>query len=60
MKAICAGTRTSRDVVHESLEKYREVYVRSVTQIEVLKAVSIASYSSAFVVSVGVCWFSFV
>lgn len=40
MKAICAGTTNRNDVVHESLEKYREVYIRTVQQIDVLKAVS--------------------
>lgn len=40
MKAICAGTKSRSEVVHESLEQYREVFVRTSQQIEVLKAVS--------------------
>ncbi|OCK90395.1 uncharacterized protein K441DRAFT_666037 [Cenococcum geophilum 1.58] len=38
MKAICAGTTTRNDVVHQNLEKYREVFVRTTQQINVLKA----------------------
>ena len=40
MKAICDGTRTRNDVVHSNIEQYREVYVRVVQQIDVLKTVS--------------------
>lgn len=40
MKAICAGTKTKNDVVHETLEKYREMYVRTSSRIDVLRAVS--------------------
>lgn len=40
MKAICAGTTTRNDVVHQSLEQYREVFVRTTRQINVLKEVS--------------------
>lgn len=38
MKAICAGTTTKNDVVQESLDKYREVFIKSVGQIGVLTA----------------------
>ncbi|KAI9852659.1 MAG: DNA topoisomerase [Thelocarpon superellum] len=38
MKAICAGTKTRPDVVHESLEQYREVFVRTSQQIHLLQA----------------------
>ncbi|KAL2352877.1 DNA topoisomerase [Cryomyces antarcticus] len=38
MKAICAGTTTRREVVQQSLEQYREVFVRTTVRIEVLKA----------------------
>ncbi|KAI9822017.1 MAG: DNA topoisomerase [Thelocarpon impressellum] len=38
MKEICAGTKSRNDVVHESLEQYREVFVRTSQQIDVLKA----------------------
>ena len=40
MKEICAGTKTKNDFVHETLEQYREVFVRTQQQVEVLKAVS--------------------
>lgn len=40
MKEICAGTKTRHDFVHETLEQYREVFVRTQQQVEVLKAVS--------------------
>ena len=40
MKDICAGTRTRSEVVHESLEQYREVFIRTSQQIDVLRAVS--------------------
>ncbi|KAF9636879.1 DNA topoisomerase type IA [Lasiodiplodia theobromae] len=37
MRAICAGSTTKHDVVHQSLEQYREVYVRTTQQIHRLK-----------------------
>ncbi|EOD44883.1 dna topoisomerase iii [Neofusicoccum parvum] len=37
MRAICAGSTTKHDVVHQSLEQYREVYVRTTAQIHHLK-----------------------
>lgn len=40
MKAICAGTKTRNQVVQESLEQYREVFVKTSQQIDVLKNVS--------------------
>ena len=40
MKEICAGTKGRREVVQEVLEGYREVYVRAVAQVGVLRAVS--------------------
>lgn len=39
MKAICAGTKTKHDVVHETLEKYQEMYMRTVVRLDVLKLV---------------------
>lgn len=39
MKEICGGRKTKNDVVHESLEQYREVFVKTTQQIEVLKEV---------------------
>ncbi|KAI9816446.1 MAG: DNA topoisomerase [Pycnora praestabilis] len=38
MKEICAGRKSRTEVVHESLEQYREVFVKTSQQIEVLKA----------------------
>jgi hypothetical protein len=40
MKAICDGQRTKNDVVQQSLEQYRTVYVRTKNGMGVLKAVS--------------------
>lgn len=40
MRAICAGTTTRGDVIHESLDMYRDVYIRTKRGINVLKAVS--------------------
>ncbi|KAK3081835.1 hypothetical protein LTS18_000862, partial [Coniosporium uncinatum] len=36
-KAICEGRSTKADVVHQSLEQYREVFIRTNQQIAVLK-----------------------
>ncbi|KAK2747050.1 DNA topoisomerase [Onygenales sp. PD_40] len=38
MREICAGTKTRREVVSESLQMYREVFVQTQQRIEVLKA----------------------
>lgn len=40
MKQICAGTKTRNDFVQETLEQYREVFVRTQQQVGILKAVS--------------------
>ena len=40
MKEICAGTKSRREFVQETLEVYRDAYVRSVQQVEMLRAVS--------------------
>lgn len=40
MKEICAGTKSRNDFLHETLEQYREVFVRTQQQAGVLKAVS--------------------
>ena len=40
MKEICQGTRTRHDFVQETLEQYRDAFVRCNQQVEVLKAVS--------------------
>lgn len=47
MKAICAGTKTKHDVVNETLEQYREVFVRTSQQIDVLKAVRYRPYQES-------------
>jgi len=39
MKEICAGTKSRNDFVHETLEQYREVFVKTQQQMDVLKAV---------------------
>lgn len=39
MKAICEGRSTRNDVVQQNLEQYRAVFVRTMQQIGVLKAV---------------------
>lgn len=40
MKAICEGQRTKNDVVQQSLEQYRLVFMRTKEGMGVLKAVS--------------------
>lgn len=37
MKAICEGRKTKTEVVNESLEMYREVFVTTQIQIQKLK-----------------------
>ena len=39
MRAICDGQRTKADVVQQSVDQYRAVYLRTKDQIGVLKAV---------------------
>ena len=41
MKEICAGRKSRNDMVHETLEQYREAFVRTQQQVEVLKAVGL-------------------
>jgi hypothetical protein len=41
MKAICDGTITRHDVVQQNLEQYRAVFVRTMQQMDVIKAVSL-------------------
>ncbi|RJE21209.1 DNA Topoisomerase [Aspergillus sclerotialis] len=38
MRDICAGTKTKQQVVHESLEMYREVFIHTQRRIEMLKS----------------------
>ncbi|PLN75435.1 DNA topoisomerase III alpha [Aspergillus taichungensis] len=45
MRDICAGTMTRHDVVHESLDKYHEVFIHTVRRISMLKD-AIRKYSS--------------
>ncbi|KAK5108740.1 hypothetical protein LTR62_007887 [Meristemomyces frigidus] len=37
MKAICDGQRTKAEVVHETIEQYRDVYVRTQQRLNVLR-----------------------
>lgn len=39
MKSICDGQSQKRQVVQESLEMYRDVFMRTVQQMDVLRAV---------------------
>ena len=41
MKEICAGRTSRNDMVHETLEQYREAFVRTQQQVEILKGVSL-------------------
>ena len=38
MKEICAGTKSRNDFIQETLEQYREAFVRAQQQVEVLRA----------------------
>jgi DNA topoisomerase III len=40
MKAICEGRKTKAEVVHETIEQYRDVYIRSNRQMAALQTVS--------------------
>lgn len=42
MRAICAGTATKHDVIHSTLDQYRDMFVRSQQRIEILKMVSLS------------------
>ena len=44
MKEICAGRKSRNDMVHETLEQYREAFVRTQQQVEVLKAVGLPAF----------------
>lgn len=48
MKAICEGRTSKYEVVETNLEKYREVYMRTQQQIEVLRTVRMIDLYSAF------------
>ena len=41
VKGICDGLKQRHEVVHECLERYREVYIRTSQHIDVLKAVCV-------------------
>ena len=43
MKAICEGRKTRREVIQETVEQYRAVYVRTQQRLDVLRAVSCSS-----------------
>ena len=40
MREICTGRKSRNDMVHETLEQYREVFVKTQQQVEVLKRAS--------------------
>ena len=40
MKAICEGRKNKREVIQESLDQYRDVYLRVQQQLPMLHAVS--------------------
>ena len=44
---ICSGRKSRNDMVHETLEQYREAFVRTQQQVEVLKAVSFPQMAMA-------------
>ena len=39
MKAICEGRKTRREVIEETVQQYRAVYVRTQQRLDVLRAV---------------------
>ena len=39
MKAICDGRKTRQEVIHETVEQYRNVYMQTQQRLEVLKTV---------------------
>jgi DNA topoisomerase-3 len=39
MKAVCEGRKTRREVIEETVEQYRAVYVRTQQRLDVLRAV---------------------
>ena len=41
MKAICEGRKTRREVIEETVEQYRAVYIRTQQRLDVLRAVSV-------------------
>ena len=41
MKEICAGRKSRNDMVHETLEQYREAFMRTQQQVEILKSVGL-------------------
>ena len=48
MKEVCAGTRNRSDFVQETLEQYREVFMKTQQQVETLKAVSFLTSDRSF------------
>ena len=41
MKETCAGRKSRNDMVHETLERYRDAFVRAQQQVELIKAVGL-------------------
>ncbi|KAF1985294.1 prokaryotic type I DNA topoisomerase [Aulographum hederae CBS 113979] len=46
MRAICEGRSTKNDVVHQELEQYQEVFVKTSQQMGVLKAVRLFPFTT--------------
>lgn len=49
MKAICDGRLSRGDMVRETLEQYRNVYMRTQQRLDMLRAVSFAFAAAAVV-----------
>jgi hypothetical protein len=45
MKAICEGTSNRRDVVNRNIAEYRDVFVRTMQQMNVIKQVRVLVYA---------------
>ena len=50
MKAICEGRKTQREVIEETIQQYRAVYMRTQQRLDVLKAVRQPFPSLAFII----------
>jgi DNA topoisomerase-3 len=40
MKAICEGRLSKREMLHDTIEQYRNVYMRTQQRLDVLRSVS--------------------
>lgn len=41
MKAICEGRKSKAEVVHETIEQYRTVYIQTQRRLDTLRAASL-------------------